>query len=121
MTEQDHKKTPHSPLDKLPGGRKVRALHGAIEHSLTIQRDKLQQTVDGFVSGGKISREDAEELVSQLVTTSAGYSKALVDVLDSAVAEARKAASGTVNAVVEGAGGVVKKVAGKPGGGRSRR
>lgn len=116
------------PFDKLPGGRQVRALHGAIEHSLAIQSNKLRQTIDDFVDRGKLSREDAEELVSQLVSSSQGFSKALVEVIDSAVAEARKGAGGAVGAVSTTVGsvlgqatGAAKRVTGQAGWGRSRR
>lgn len=98
-----------SPFDRLPGGRQVRALHGAIEHSLAIQRTRLTETMDDFVSRGRISREDADRLVDQLVENSQGFSRGILDVIDSAVSEARRG----VGSVVEGAGGVVKKVTGR--------
>lgn len=124
MAEQEAQ----SPIDRLPGGRQVRALHGAIEHSLAIQTNKLQQTVDDFVARGKLSREDAEELIAQLVAGSQGFSKGLLEVIDSAVTEARKGAGGAVGAVSSTVGPVlgqaseaVKRVGPQPGWGRSRR
>lgn len=117
-----------SPIDKLPGGRQVRALHGAIEHSLAIQTNKLQQTIDDFVARGKLSREDAEELVGQLLASGQGFSKGLLEVIDSAVADARKGAGGavgavssTVGSVLGQASGAAKRVTGQAGWGRSRR
>lgn len=108
MTDQGNTEASR-PFDRLPGSRQVRALHGAIEHSLTIQRDQLSGTVDEFVRAGKISRQSADELIEQLVSRSQGYTQGILTVLDSAVAEARRGVSGVVGT----AAGAAKRVTGR--------
>lgn len=70
--------------------KNLRALHGALEHSLTIQRTRLQEIVDDLVARGSISRADADGLLNQLVTSSKDYSQALLQVLDSVAADTRR-------------------------------
>ena len=62
--------------------KNLRALQGALEHSLTIQRTRLQEIVDDLVSRGSLSRADADGLLNQLLTSSKDYSQALLKVLD---------------------------------------
>ena len=73
-----------------PVTKNLRALQGALEHSLTIQRTRLQEIVDDLVSRGSLSRTDADGLLSQLLTSSKDYSQALLQVLESVTADARK-------------------------------
>ncbi len=70
--------------------KNLRALHGALEHSLTIQRNRLQEIVDDLVSRGTLSRADADGLIGQLLASSKDYSQALLQVLDSVTADARR-------------------------------
>lgn len=70
----------NGPADLLP--RNLRALHGALEHSVTIQATRLQDLLDDLVVRGSLSRAEADDLVHQLVTTSKAYSQALLRVLD---------------------------------------
>ncbi|WP_418059226.1 hypothetical protein [Pimelobacter simplex] len=73
--------------------RNLRALHGALEHSVTIQATRLQELMDDLVARGALTRAEADHLVGQLVTTSRAYSQALLQVLDSVTAESRKVLS----------------------------
>lgn len=73
--------------------RNLRALHGALEHSVTIQATRLQELMDDLVARGALTRTEADHLVGQLVTTSRAYSQALLQVLDSVTAESRKVLS----------------------------
>ncbi|WP_377323057.1 hypothetical protein ACFJIY_27145 [Pimelobacter simplex] len=70
--------------------RNLRALHGALEHSVTIQAPRLQELMDDLVARGALTRAEADHLVGQLVTTSRAYSQALLQVLDSVTTESRK-------------------------------
>ncbi|WP_418062916.1 hypothetical protein [Pimelobacter simplex] len=70
--------------------RNLRALHGALEHSVTIQATRLQELMDDLVARGALTRAEADHLVGQLVTTSRAYSQALLQVLDSVTTESRK-------------------------------
>ena len=63
-------------------GRNLRALPGALEHSVTIQMTRLQGLMDDLVSRGSLSRAEADHLLAQLVSTGKAYSQALLQVLD---------------------------------------
>ncbi len=83
---------PNGPADLVP--RNLRALHGALEHSVTVQATRLPALLDDLVVRGSLSRADADQLLGQLVSASRTYSHALLQVLD-AVTES---ASGPVTA-----------------------
>lgn len=74
--------------DLIP--KNLKALRGALEHSVTIQLGRLQQVVDDLVAAGSLTRTEADKLVNALVTSSRGYSQALLSVVDAVSAEARK-------------------------------
>ncbi|WP_408899382.1 hypothetical protein ACJ5H2_09855 [Nocardioides sp. R1-1] len=63
-------------------GRNLRALHGALEHSVTIQMTRLQSLMDDLVARGSLTRDEADSLLGQLVSTGKAYSQALLQVLD---------------------------------------
>ncbi|GAA1534584.1 hypothetical protein [Nocardioides humi] len=63
-------------------GRNLRALHGALEHSVTIQMTRLQGLMDELVARGSLTRAEADHLLGQLVSTGKAYSQALLQVLD---------------------------------------
>jgi len=75
-------------------GRNLRALHGALEHSVTIQMTRLQGLMDDLVARGSLTRAEADNLLGQLVSTGRAYSQALLQVLD-AVRQAPKLPSPT--------------------------
>ena len=91
--------------------KNLRALHGALEHSLTIQRNRLQEIVDDLVSRGTLTRSDADGLLNQLVTSSKDYSHALLKVLDSVAADARRGLGGGIAPVMATAGRTAGKIA----------
>lgn len=68
------------PADLIP--RNLRALHGALEHSVTVQATKLQELMDDMVTRGSLTRADADHLLGQLLSSSKAYSQALLQVLD---------------------------------------
>lgn len=74
----------------VPVTKNLKALHGALEHSLTIQRVKVQEIVDELVTRGALSRAEADRLLTRLVTSSKDYSQALLTVLDTVTNETRK-------------------------------
>ncbi|WP_436702317.1 hypothetical protein [Nocardioides sp. BYT-33-1] len=63
-------------------GRNLRALHGALEHSVTIQMSRLQGLMDDLVARGSLTRAEADHLLAQLIGTGKAYSQALLQVLD---------------------------------------
>ena len=85
-----------------PVAKNLRALQGALEHSVTIQRAKLQEVMDDLVARGTLTSAEAENVVSRLVASSKDYSAALLSVLDSVTTEARKALGSGVAAGVAG-------------------
>lgn len=72
------------PTDLVP--RNLRALHGALEHSVTIQMSRLQGLMDDLVARGSLTRAEADNLLGQLVSTGKAYSSALMQVLDTVTA-----------------------------------
>lgn len=102
-------KTPS--LDITLVTKNLRALQGALEHSLTIQRTRVQEIVDELVSRGSLSRADADGLLNQLLTSSKDYSQALLQVLDSVTAEARKSIGAGIAPVMATAGKTAGKLA----------
>lgn len=83
-----------------PVTKNLRALHGALEHSLTIQRARVQEIVDDLVSRGTLTRTDADGLLGQLLASSKDYSQALLQVLDSITSETRKTLGAGIAPVV---------------------
>src|SRR6266496_3991784 len=47
--------------------KSVEAFRDALERSVTLSRDRLQDVVDDAVKRGRMTRDDANELVSSLV------------------------------------------------------
>ncbi len=95
--------------------KNLRALQGALEHSLTIQRTRLQEIVDDLVSRGSLSRADADGLLSQLLTSSKDYSQALLKVLDSVAGDTRRGIGAGIAPVMATAGKLADTVRKAPG------
>lgn len=96
-------------VDTAPVTKNLKALQGALEHSLTIQRVKVQEIVDELVTRGTLSRAEADRLLTRLVTSSKDYSAALLTVLDTVSTETRK----TLGAGLEASLAPVMATAGK--------
>jgi polyhydroxyalkanoate synthesis regulator phasin len=62
--------------------KSVEAFRDALERSVTLSRDRLQEVVDDAVKRGRITRGDANELVSSLVTRGRQYTDDLVKQLE---------------------------------------
>jgi polyhydroxyalkanoate synthesis regulator phasin len=70
--------------------KSVEAFRDALEHSVTLSRDRLQDVVDDAVKRGRITRNDANELVSSLVSRSRRYTDDLVRELERLLDQARR-------------------------------
>jgi polyhydroxyalkanoate synthesis regulator phasin len=70
--------------------KSVEAFRNALERSVTLSRDRLQDVVDDAVRRGRITREDANELVSNLLTRSRRYSDELVSQLERLLDQAQR-------------------------------
>ena len=70
--------------------KSVEAFRDALERSVTLSRDRLQEVVDDAVGRGRMTRDDANELVSNLVTRGRSYSDDLVKELERLLDQARQ-------------------------------
>ena len=69
----------------------VQAFRDALEKSVTISRDRLQEVVDDAVRRGRMTRGDAEEMVGRLVSRGRDQAEDLRAQLDRVVAQIREA------------------------------
>jgi polyhydroxyalkanoate synthesis regulator phasin len=87
------KRTGTSSASSADAGRadkSVEAFRDALERSVTLSRDRLQDAVDDAVKRGRITRDDANELVSSLLTRSRRYSDELVKQLERLLDQAQR-------------------------------
>jgi polyhydroxyalkanoate synthesis regulator phasin len=69
----------------------VQAFREALEKSVTISRERLQEVVDDAVKRGRMTRGDAEELVGRLVTRGREQAEDIVAQLEGVLEQARTA------------------------------
>jgi polyhydroxyalkanoate synthesis regulator phasin len=69
----------------------VQAFREALEKSITISRERLQEVVDDAVRRGRMTRGDAEEMVGRLVTRGRDQADDLISQLEQLVAQVRGA------------------------------
>src|SRR5215217_9467612 len=69
----------------------VQAFREALEKSITISRERLQEVVDDAVRRGRMTRGDAEELVSRLVTRGRDQADDLLSQLERMISQVRAA------------------------------
>lgn len=70
--------------------KNLEAFRDALEKSITLPRERIQEVVDDAVKRGRMTRDDANELVSKLVSRGRKQSEELVKELEALVEEARK-------------------------------
>ena len=90
------------------GGRaeqSVQAFKDALEKSVTISRERLQEVVDDAVRRGRMTRGDAEELVSRLVTRSRQQAADILGDLEEVVDQLRGEVGGRAKQVRKRAAG----------------
>ncbi len=68
----------------------VQAFRDALEKSITISRERLQEVVDDAVKRGRMTRADAEEMVGRLATRGREQAEELLTQLDSVLSQARE-------------------------------
>jgi polyhydroxyalkanoate synthesis regulator phasin len=68
----------------------VQQFRDALERSVTLSRDRLQEVVDEAVERGRMTRGDANELVSKLVSRGRKYSDDLIRDLERLIDQARR-------------------------------
>ena len=71
--------------------KSVQAFREALERSVvTVPRDRLQEVVDDAVERGRMTRKDANEIVSKLITRGRKYTDDLISDLEKLLDQARK-------------------------------
>ena len=70
--------------------KSVEEFRNALERSVSLSRERIQEVVDDAVKRGRMTRDDANELVSKLVARSRKESKELVKELEALLEQARK-------------------------------
>ena len=70
--------------------KSVEDFRDALERSVTLSRDRLQEVVDDAVRRGRMTRDDANELVSNLITRGRQYTDDLVKELERLLEQARR-------------------------------
>lgn len=70
--------------------KSVQAFRDALDRSVTLSRERVQEVVDDAVKRGRMTRKDANELVSSLVSRSRKYSDDLLKDLEKLLDQARK-------------------------------
>lgn len=78
------------PEDSSRAEQSVQAFRDALEKSVTISRDRLQEVVDDAVRRGRMTRGDAEEMVSRVVTRGRDQADDLLSQLDRILAQLRE-------------------------------
>jgi polyhydroxyalkanoate synthesis regulator phasin len=68
----------------------VQAFRDALEKSITISRDRLQEVVDDAVKRGRMTRGDAEEMVGRLATRGREQAEDLISQLDRVLSQVRE-------------------------------
>jgi polyhydroxyalkanoate synthesis regulator phasin len=69
----------------------VQAFRDALEKSITISRDRLQEVIDDAVRRGRMTRGDADEMVSRLLTRGRDQADDLLSQLERLLAQLRGA------------------------------
>jgi polyhydroxyalkanoate synthesis regulator phasin len=69
----------------------VQAFREALEKTVTISRDRLQEVLDDAVRRGRMTRGDADEMISRLVTRGRDQADDLISQLERLLAQAREA------------------------------
>jgi len=67
----------------------VRAFREALERSVTISRERLQEVVDDAVRRGRMTRGDAEDLVSRLVSRGREQAEDIIGELERVLSQIR--------------------------------
>ena len=82
--------TPPETEESSRAEQSVQAFRDALEKSVTISRERLQEVVDDAVKRGRMTRGDAEEMVSRLATRGREQAEDLLAQLERILAQARE-------------------------------
>jgi polyhydroxyalkanoate synthesis regulator phasin len=93
MASTTGKKTKRSPKAERSADRadkSVEAFRDALERSITLPRERIQEVVDDAVKRGRMTRDDANDMVSKLVSRGRKQSEEMVKELEALLEQARK-------------------------------
>jgi polyhydroxyalkanoate synthesis regulator phasin len=84
--------SPQTSADDLQNraDKSVQAFREALEKSVTLSRDRLQEVVDDAVTHGRITRDDANELVSRLISRGRQQTESLLRDLERLLQQAQQ-------------------------------
>lgn len=82
---------PTEPEKSSRAEQSVQAFRDALEKSITISRERLQEVVDDAVKRGRMTRGDAEEMVGRLATRGREQAEDLLSQLDGVISQVREA------------------------------
>lgn len=82
------------------GDKSVEAFRDALERSVTLSRERLQEVIDDAVKRGRMTRGDANELVSKLVSRGRKQSDDLIKDLERLLEQTRKQVEARVDSRV---------------------
>jgi len=95
------------------GDKSVEAFRDALETSVTLSRDRIQEVMDDAVKRGRMTRSDAEETVSRLVSRSRQQTDELIAELEKLLDQTRRGVEARVaparKRAEEAAGRAVKR------------
>jgi polyhydroxyalkanoate synthesis regulator phasin len=78
------------PASGTRSDKSVEAFRDALERSVTLSRDRVQEVMDDAVKRGRMTRDDANEVVSSLLTRGRAYTDDLVRELERLLDQARR-------------------------------
>jgi polyhydroxyalkanoate synthesis regulator phasin len=81
---------PTEPEESSRAEQSVQAFRDALEKSITISRERLQEVVDDAVKRGRMTRGDAEEMVGRLATRGREQAEDLLSQLDGVISQVRE-------------------------------
>jgi polyhydroxyalkanoate synthesis regulator phasin len=68
----------------------VQAFRDALEKSVTLPRDRLQEVFDDAVAHGRMTRDDANELVSRLISRGRQQTETMLRDLERVLQQAQR-------------------------------
>ena len=77
--------------DSSRAEQSVQAFRDALEKTVTISRDRLQEVVDDAVRRGRMTRADADEIVGRVVSRGRDQAEELLGQVERLLAQAREA------------------------------
>jgi polyhydroxyalkanoate synthesis regulator phasin len=91
MATSETKKKNARPEQSSRAEQSVQAFREALEKSVTISRDRLQEVIDDAVRHGRMTRGDADEMIGRLVTRGRDQADDLLRQLERLLTQARDA------------------------------